>query len=112
MSCSVDCKPKPGLLLEPTYGYGRSSPRRPSFCQILVEWIDAVSFWKDPSRRLPAFYAAYHLATLAVFLSFLCVSFHSVLQVLGVTTLIAMVFNTVWYHRYCTHRAFKFRSLW
>ena len=99
MSCSVESKPKPGLLLEPTYGYGISSPRRPNFRQILVEWIDAVSFWKDPSRRLPAFYAAYHLATLAAFIWLLFVSFHSVLLVLGVTTLIAMVFNTVWSHR-------------
>jgi stearoyl-CoA desaturase (delta-9 desaturase) len=114
MSCPVNWKPKPRLLLEPSYGYGESSPRRPTFHQILIEWIDAVSFWKDPSRRLPAFYAAYHLATFAVFVWFLIrfVSLNSVLVVLGITTLIAMVFNTVWYHRYCTHRAFKFRSLW
>lgn len=114
MNCLVNQKLKPGLLLEPSYGYGESLTRRPSLREILIEWIDAVSFWKHSSRRLPAFYAAYHLATLAVFVWFLIrvVSLNSVVMVLGVTTLIAMVYNTVWYHRYCTHRAFKFRSLW
>ncbi len=114
MNCSVKRKPKTGLLLEPRCGYGESLRRRPTFRQILIEWIDAVSFWKDPSRGLPAFYAAYHLATLTAFIWFFVrfVSLNSVVTVLGITTLIAMVFNTLWYHRYCTHRAFKFRSLW
>ena len=103
-----------GLLLEPTYGYGESSPHKPSLRQVWVEWVDAVSFWKEPSRGMAAFYAAYHLATLAVFVFFITrfFSLYAVLAILAIATSIATLFNTVWYHRYCTHRAFKFRSLW
>jgi fatty-acid desaturase len=32
--------------------------------------------------------------------------------VLAITNAIGIVYNTVWYHRYCSHRAFKFRNLW
>jgi stearoyl-CoA desaturase (delta-9 desaturase) len=114
MNCSVNGKPRQGLLVQPSYGYGESSPRKPTVSQILSEWVDAVSFWRDRSRGLAAFYAAYHLATMAVFICFF-IRFCSVgatLAILGIATFIATVYNTVWYHRYCTHRAFKFRSLW
>jgi len=102
-----------GLLVEPTYGCPEF-PRRPALREICVEWVDAVSFWKDRSRLLPALYAAYHLATLAVFILFFAryLSLGAVLVVMGIAIFIATVYNTVWYHRYCTHRAFKFRNIW
>src|SRR6516164_2896593 len=114
MGDSGSLQSKSGLLLEPTFGYGNTFPRRPTLQEVWVEWVDAVSFWRHPSRRLPAFYAAYHFATLIVFLLFL-IKFpflSSIIAVLAVTAIIATVYNTVWYHRYCTHRAFKFRNLW
>jgi stearoyl-CoA desaturase (delta-9 desaturase) len=81
---------------------------------VLAEWLDAMAFWKDAARLLPAAYAAYHLATFAVFLLMLA-KFFSIAHVLiamAIATAIATVYNTVWYHRYCSHRAFRFRSLW
>jgi sn-1 stearoyl-lipid 9-desaturase len=33
------------------------------------------------------------------------------LIVMGIGFFIATIYNTVWYHRYCTHRAFRFRSV-
>jgi sn-1 stearoyl-lipid 9-desaturase len=105
---------KAGWLATPTYGHKGPSPLRPTLKEVLVEWFDAISFWKDSTRFLPAFYALYHLATLAVFLYFL-IHFFSVTAVIGVIAIgvfIGTVYNTVWYHRYCSHQAFKFRSLW
>src|ERR1051326_6646595 len=103
-----------GILLKPTYGYVGPSPQRPTTREVLVEWIDAVSFWKDSGRLLPAFYAAYHFATFLVFVAFLTSHF-SILRLLSVMLIgcfIGTVYNTVWYHRYCSHQAFKFRNLW
>src|SRR5436309_13467176 len=60
-----------GLLIEPTYGHGQTPPRKPSLKEVLAEWIDAIGFWKDQSRLLPALYAGYHFATFMVFLIFL-----------------------------------------
>src|SRR5438552_13205 len=103
-----------GLLIAPTYGYGEPFPRRPALRELCVEWIDAVAFWRDRSRLLPAQYAAYHLATFGIFILFFTKFFSltAVLAVMATAFFIATVYNTVWYHRYCTHRAFKFRSLW
>lgn len=105
---------KSGLLLEPTYGFVGPSPIRPTTKEVLVEWIDAIGFWKDVSRLLPASYAAYHLATFGMFAYFVTAQF-SVVGVAGVVAIgvmIGTIYNTVWYHRYCSHRAYKFRSVW
>ncbi|MDB6018634.1 MAG: Fatty acid desaturase [Pedosphaera sp.] len=63
---------------------------------------------------MPALYLAYHLATFAVFILFVTRYFSiiGILAVMGIATVIATVYNTVWYHRYCSHRAFKFRNRW
>jgi fatty-acid desaturase len=102
----------PGLLLPPTYR-AAALTRKPSTGEVFREWFDAVAFWRDPNRRLPAFYAGYHLLTGAVFVWFFAHSFS--LAAVGAVALlacfIATVYNTVWYHRYCSHRAFTFRSL-
>src|SRR5581483_11945726 len=105
---------KPKLLLEPTYGYGECPPRKPSVREVFAEWIDAMAFWKDGARALPAAYAVYHLATFAVFVVMLVWHFSiaNVVITILLASAIATVYNTVWYHRYCSHRAFKFRSIW
>jgi fatty-acid desaturase len=103
-----------GLLVPPSYVKLESIPRKPTLGEIGVEWIDSVAFWRDRARFLTAIYAAYHLATLAVFVYFF-VRHHSiscVLAVMGIGCFIATVYNTVWYHRYCSHRAFKFSNRW
>ena len=101
------------LLLEPGYGYGDAAPRKPSLREIWIEWLDAINFFKDRSRLLIALCLAYHLATGVVFVWFFVryFSWGAVVAVLGIATFIATVYNTLWYHRYCTHRAFKFASL-
>lgn len=105
---------KPRLLIPPTYAATVAAGRVPSIREVLTEWLDAVSFWKDRGRILPALYLAYHLATAGVFVWFLVHHFSlgAVLTLFLTASAQATVYNTVWYHRYCSHRAFKFRSVW
>jgi fatty-acid desaturase len=105
---------KQGLLISPTYAHIATIPRRPTFREVCVEWVDAVSFWRNPLRGMAAFYAAYHLATFCVFVLFFVRYFSllSIVSVVGLACMSATVYNTVWYHRYCSHRAFKFRNIW
>ena len=59
------------MLQKPTYGYVGPCPQRPTTKAVLLEWFDAVSFWKDRTRLISALYALYHLATFGVFVYFL-----------------------------------------
>jgi stearoyl-CoA desaturase (delta-9 desaturase) len=102
------------ILDKPTYGHPGPAPKTPKLGQVLAEWFDAVSFWKDRTRLIPAAYAIYHFATLAVFIWFLIAHFSiaAIVTVVLIGCFIGTVYNTVWYHRYCSHQAFKFSSIW
>jgi sn-1 stearoyl-lipid 9-desaturase len=80
--------------------------------EAMTEWIDAVNFIKNPRRSLAAFNFAFHLAT-GTFFVFVLLNQLSplkfVFMALCVSALIT-VYNTVWYHRYCSHQAFQFRK--
>lgn len=115
MSAPASSLYRSGLLLPPTYAGTVVAGQRPSLRQLLVEWVDAVAFWRDSTRVFPALYAAYHLATGLVFGAFMIrhLSLGAVVTVMAIGSSIATVYNTVWYHRYCTHRAYRFsRLLW
>lgn len=102
------------MLTKPTYGHPGPAPHGPTLRQVMLEWFDAINFIKDGSRLLPAVNAMFHLATGVVFAWFLARHF-SVAAVVTVVLLACFhgtIYNTVWYHRYCSHQAFKFRSLW
>ncbi len=104
----------PSVLLAPTYGYGDDPPRKPTLREVGIELVDSVAFWRDRSRLVPALIAAYHLIAFVVFLLFFArfFSIARLVVVLVVANLIGILYNTVWYHRYCAHRAFRFRGLW
>lgn len=106
--------PAPGVVLAPTYGYGEAPPRKPTMREVAIELVDSVAFWRDASRLVPALVAVYHLVALGTFLLFLArfFSLTNLALVLLMTNAIGIVYNTVWYHRYCAHRAFRFRSVW
>jgi len=115
MNPTASSPPRTGLLLPPTYAATVAAGQRPSLRQLLVEWVDAVAFWRDFARVFPALYAAYHFATGLVFCAFMVRHFSlaAVATVMAIGSGIATVYNTVWYHRYCTHRAYRFsRLLW
>jgi stearoyl-CoA desaturase (delta-9 desaturase) len=105
---------KPRLLAPPTYAPSVLAGRVPTFREVLIEWIDALSFWKDRAKLLPAVYLAFHLTTAGVFVWFLIHHFSitALITISSLATIQATIYNTVWYHRYCSHRAFKFRSVW
>jgi fatty-acid desaturase len=100
-----------GLLAEPTYGWGETVPRQPSFREIMVEWIDAVNFFQNRTRLLIAVFPSFHFATGIVFLFWAIYHFSIVnlALVFACTVFLSLVYTTLWNHRYCTHRAFKFR---
>jgi len=102
------------MLDKPTYGHPGPAPKTPTMRQVLVEWFDAISFWKDRTRLIPALYVVYHFATFLIFVWFLMTHFSiaAVVVVAFCGCFIGTVYNTVWYHRYCSHQAFKFTSIW
>jgi len=102
------------ILDKPTYGHPGPAPKKPALRIVLLEWFDAVNFWRDRTRLIPASYAAYHFATFAIFIWFLVTHFSiaSLVSVVVIACFISSVYNTVWYHRYCSHQAFRFRSIW
>lgn len=102
------------ILVSPAYLHPPIFPLRPKNADVLADWLDAVAFWKNPSRTLIAFYALHHLATFICLVFFLRYHF-SLLAVASILLMafgIVSVYNTVWYHRYCSHQAFKFRNIW
>ena len=102
------------ILDEPTYGHPGPAPETPTTRQVLHEWLDAISFWKDRARLIPALYLFYHLASAGVFVWFLATYFSvvTIAAVLLISSFVGTVYNTLWFHRYCSHQAFKFRSVW
>jgi fatty-acid desaturase len=104
------------VLIEPCYGYsvGGDAPRRPRLPEVLREWLDAVNFVKKP-RGLAALSFAFHVSTFLVFIVY-CrsyASWKSFAFLAASVFFLATVYNTVWYHRYCSHTAFAFASpLW
>jgi fatty-acid desaturase len=102
------------ILDKPTYGHPGPAPKTPTTIEVLIEWFDAISFWKDLTRLIPAAYATYHFSTFVVFVWFLATHFSisSLVTVVLAAGFIGTVYNTVWYHRYCSHQAFKFSSIW
>jgi fatty-acid desaturase len=101
------------FLTEPTYGWTRDgvSPYKPTLREVLREQLDTLDFVRRPHRGLNAALFAMHIASAACFVAFL---------VKGLTLasfvyyLVAVQFfchgpHTLWYHRYCGHRAFKFK---
>ena len=105
-------KPR-GILLEPVYGYRTMKDPRPSLREIYAELIDCICVWRDRRRLLPALAFAFHTATFVAFFVYVFFFWTTRLSwsIAAVSVTLGVLNNTVWFHRYCTHRAFRFRSL-
>ena len=104
------------VLREPVFGWStpEGTPKEPSVGEVLHEWWDAVNFFAD-LRRLPsALHAAFHVATLGCLVALVGwhLSWTSALYFSASAFFLATVTHTAWLHRYCSHRAFEFRSPW
>jgi fatty-acid desaturase len=102
------------ILAKPTYGYPGPAPSAPTNRQVFAEWFDALNFRKDRARLLTVANALFHFSTFLVLLWFLTTQFSlaAIVAVMLISSFIGVVYNTVWYHRFCSHQAFKFRSIW
>lgn len=102
------------VLKEPSYGWKMDcgSLSKPSNLKIFQEFFSRLNVFKD-RRNWLSFTSWMMIVCLAVPLCFFIFKFFS-FQLLFVAFVYSMIVmgshGTVWYHRYCTHRAFKFRN--
>jgi len=105
--------PKHSFLLEPTYKYTRDglTPYHPSVREVLIEWVDIIDFVRKPRRALNALLFVAHWATFGCLALFLTryFSWKTGTFWLGSVLFLCNGPHTLWYHRYCAHRVFKFK---
>jgi fatty-acid desaturase len=104
------------VLLEPTYGYTRDgvNPYRPTAREALAELFDCINCVGRPERRLITLVFICHAANAFAFLIYLLAfaSLQTVAFVALCVPFIGTVYNTFWFHRFCSHAAFKFSKSW
>jgi fatty-acid desaturase len=102
------------VLERPSYGWKDENGNlsKPTQSQILKEFFTRLNVFKNKKNWL-SFMSWMMVATLAVFLFFFIFKYFSV-QGLVIAFLYSMVVmgthGTIWYHRYCTHGAYKFSN--
>ena len=102
------------VLEPPSYGWKDADGNlsKPNPARIFREFFSRLNIFKDKKNWL-SFTSWMMVAALGVFLSFFIFKYFS-FKLLLVAFVYSMVImgshGTVWYHRYCTHRAFKFRN--
>ena len=99
------------ILVEPNFGYARNGlPYRPTFVETIKEWLFAVNCVSHSEHSLTAINFAFQLATSVPFFIFLIgyASPSSLLFLFCAVLCLGTVYNTIWYHRYCSDMAFRF----
>lgn len=84
----------------------------PTLTDVLPEWLDTINLRKNREALATWVWLGQHaigLAATVLFFTFYF-SWQGLLFWLGFALLHAHFFHTFWYHRYCSHRAFKFRN--
>ena len=105
-----------GNLVYPSFvkDLGDVNPVKPSLSEILRELVTATNFVRYPQHALVAFFFVYNFSLTFVLAAYFYWFFSMVSFVfmLLATVFLGTVYNTVWYHRYCSHAAFKFGKSW
>lgn len=103
------------FLIEPTFGYQGfdEHSKLPTFQEVINEWRDSVNFFRDRTRFLIALNFCFHFATFLVFVFFVInyISLITVFLVIVSVIFIITIYNTLWYHRYCSDGSYTFSSL-
>ena len=104
--------PVTSMMAKPVFGYSRDGaiPHRPTFKEIFSEFIDSINFTIDMNRGLIALNLIFHIGTGVIFANYVFkyLSPGSLIFVLAALVFIGTFYNTIWFHRYCSHVAFKF----
>jgi len=104
------------VLQQPSFGYAtpEGEPRRPTTRETLREVWQCIDAFRDATCWLALAEALFTVLTWLAFFAFFGLGFSwAGLLVAGVAVMfVGTVTNTVWLHRYCSHRAFGFRYRW
>lgn len=87
---------------------------KPRLRDVLPEWIDTINVFRNQEAKATWIWLGQHVLGLVCAVLFLTVYFSwtGLLWWLGFALVHAHFFHTFWYHRYCSHRAFRFRYKW
>lgn len=106
---------RPVWLLAPIYGHADAdgSPHRPTATEALRELADAVNVLRDRARVFPLAFFLFHVTTGVLFVwSLTVMTWKTLMWGFVVHQVVSLGFQTFWYHRYCSHGAFRFSSTW
>jgi stearoyl-CoA desaturase (delta-9 desaturase) len=104
------------FLSTPRFPYTKDgvSIYRPTLREVAIDWLDAIHVFADARKLLVLYSVAFHIGTGVLFVLFL--RSHPSWKMIGLALLnvsfIGTVHHTIWYHRYCSHRSFRFSSIW
>lgn len=86
------------------------NPRRVTVRDALRQYVHSLNFFEDRRRLLHAAFEFSHLLMVVPTIAFftLYLSWWTLAAYSGMFFVLANFHNTIWYHRYCSHRAFSF----
>lgn len=103
------------LLAEPEFLFTRDgvTPYRPTSAEVLREWKNRHDLSRHRGHVFNLIYTGilFSFAALTVYF-FVSASLAEIIAVNLLASVFAIVYNTVWYHRYCSHRSYEFSSDW
>src|SRR5689334_9829625 len=88
--------------------------RKPTVNEILQEWFSSLNFLHERKRLLSVLWLAFHICTgiCLIFYTTFYISVSSASYLFGSVIFLGTAYNTIWYHRYCAHKAFDFTNKW
>lgn len=102
------------VLQPPSYGWQDDSGNlvQPSKSAILKEFFSRLNVFRDRKNWLPFFSWLKVICLLPFFLLFVFkfFSLYTLLAAFLYSMIIMGTHGTIWHHRYCTHRAYKFKN--
>jgi stearoyl-CoA desaturase (delta-9 desaturase) len=101
------------ILQEPAFGYAACSgePKRPTRREAIREVWLCINAFQDMASCVPLVEALFTVWTWLAFVGFfgLSLSWRGILVFIASIAMVGTLTNTFWLHRYCSHRAFRFR---
>ncbi len=102
------------LLRKRKYAALIESGQRPRLREVIPEWLDTVNIFRHRVAFATWIWLAQHFLGLvaAVFFCLHYLNWSTAIWWLSFALIHAHFFHTFWYHRYCSHRAVRFRRPW